>query len=498
MRSDWPVLILDGDRDAGDFVRYALVDAGWDARRVQWASSLAGARSHLRRGTPRVIVTTPTLPDAPDEQALFEVLREEAPDVPIVGIGPSTAMADTLGTGTGAHAYLAQAEVETRLVETIRTAITRLRFERQLRADQAADLDRRQSDLIGRLADDAAFEVNNALAIVAAALTKFDRTLRAHPHLTEPLSAAREGVARAARAMDGLLAAGGRRPLRPGPVKLDALLHSERNRLRRAAGPASELHIWVAPGLPPVMGDSSALAQVLQLLVARAGAALEDGGEIHIRADRHEDPDLGEILVLDDGPPPAVGATARQAGILRARTLVEQQDGELQIRPRWPTGVQASVSLPYAPARAAASQHRAPTGRSTHNGPVVLVVEDERLLQGLLVNALEEQGYTAHSASDEHEARREAARLGHIDVLITDVVLPKGELAAMITELRTQCPKLAVVLITGATAQAAEPLAQAGIQAPVLAKPFRLAALFDAIRRALAEAGHAYPPQSTP
>ena len=129
MRSDWPVLILDGDRDAGDFVRYALVDAGWDARRVQWTNSLVGARSHLRRGTPRVIVTTPTLPDAPDEQALFEVLREEAPDVPIVGIGPSTAMADTLGTGTGAHAYLAQAEVETRLVETIRTAITRLRFD---------------------------------------------------------------------------------------------------------------------------------------------------------------------------------------------------------------------------------------------------------------------------------------------------------------------------------------------------------------------------------
>ena len=91
MRSDWPVLILDGERDAGYFVRYALVVAGWDARRVQWTSSLAGARSHLRRGTPRVIVTTPTLPDAPDEQALFEVLREEAPDVPIVGIGPSTA-----------------------------------------------------------------------------------------------------------------------------------------------------------------------------------------------------------------------------------------------------------------------------------------------------------------------------------------------------------------------------------------------------------------------
>ncbi|HCH61159.1 MAG TPA: hypothetical protein DFR83_00045, partial [Deltaproteobacteria bacterium] len=76
MHFDWPVLIINGDRDAADFVRFSLVDAGWDARRVQWTSSLAGARSHLRRGTPRVIVVTPPLPDARNEVALFDALRE--------------------------------------------------------------------------------------------------------------------------------------------------------------------------------------------------------------------------------------------------------------------------------------------------------------------------------------------------------------------------------------------------------------------------------------
>ncbi|MBO83874.1 MAG: hypothetical protein CL927_00830 [Deltaproteobacteria bacterium] len=485
MHFDWPVLIINGDRDAADFVRFSLVDAGWDARRVQWTSSLAGARSHLRRGTPRVIVVTPPLPDARNEVALFDALREDAPDVPIVGISPSTTMADTLATGAGAHAYVSLADIEERLVDAIRTAITRLRFERQLRADQATDLDRRQSELIGRLADDAAFEVNNALAIVSAALTQFDHTLDTYPDLHGPLSAAREGVARAAHAMDGLLAAGGRRPLHRSPVHLDRLLSRERAGLHRAAGPTITVSTWLATGLPPVLGDASALAQVLRLLVGRAGAAMEEGGEVHIRAELSEDGAQAEVRILDDGPPPAVCAAPQQAEILRARALIESLNGTLDVNTRWPTGVEASISLPLAPASPALSPLSPPIGTSTDTRPTVLVVEDEQLLQGLLVNALEDQGYQAYAASDEDEARREASRLGHIDVLVTDVVLPKGALVPMISDLRAQWPKLAVVLMTGATAQASESLARAEIQAPVLAKPFRLTALFDAVGRAL-------------
>ena len=117
------------------------------------------------------------------------------------------------------------------------------------------------------------------------------------------------------------------------------------------------------------------------------------------------------------------------------------------------------------PRSAAASKHRTPTDRSTNDGPVVLVVEDEQPLQDCSSMRSKSKA-TRPIRPDEYEARREAARLGHIDVLI-DVVLLKGELAAMITDLRTQCPALAVVLITGR--QATEEARTAGIQAPVLA-----------------------------
>ena len=488
MEFDWPLLIIDGDRDAADFVRYSLVDAGWDARRVQWTASLAGARTHLRRGTPRVIVTALSLPDEPNETALLDALREDAPDVPIVGVAPRTPPVDTVGSRGGAHAYVSRGRVDDRLVESIRTAVARLRFERQLRADQAADLDRRQSDIIGRLADDAAFEVNNALAIVSAALTRLASTAPQTPSQRDTLAAAREGVARAARAMDGLLAAGGRRDLQPTPVDIAELLEREHDRLNRASGPMVDLETRALPNLPAVWMDSTALSQVLGLLVGRAGAGMEDGGEVVVRAQLSADSRAVEVLVLDDGPPPAVGASPRQADVLRARALLEQSDGSLDLAARWPTGVQARIRLPLAPAVGLPESAPGADPDSEESAlPVVLIVEDERLLQGLLVRALNDHGYSATPASDEDEARTVAARLGHVDVVVTDVVLPKGELGAMLRDLRARWPKLAVVLMTGAVSQAAEPLAQAGIRAPVLAKPFRLPALFHAVRTALDE-----------
>lgn len=350
MEFDWPLLILDGDRDSADFVRYALVDSGWDARQVQWTDSLAGARSHLRRGTPRVIVTALSAPDESDEAALLDALRAEAPDVPIVGVAPQTAPVEAGGSRGGAHAYVPREQLADRLIESVRTAVARLRFERQLQADQAAELDRRQSDIIGRLADDAAFEVNNALATVSAALIRLRSSTRLSSTHRETLATAGEGVARAVRAMDGLLAVGGRRPLRPIPVNMNQLLDREQSRLKRACGPLVDLDIQVVPDLPPVMVDATALAQVLGLLVGRAGAGMEDGGEVIIRAQATGESSAVELLILDDGPPPAVGATPRQADVLRARTLVEQCGGSIDISARWPTGVQARMRLPIATA----------------------------------------------------------------------------------------------------------------------------------------------------
>ena len=492
MEPHWPVLIIDPDRDAADYVRYALVDGGQDARRVRWTNSLGGARNHLRRGTPRVIVTALPLPDAQDGEVL-DTLRQEAPDVPIVGITPSAPPVDTGSRSGGAHAYLSRADVRGRLIDQIRSAIQRCRFERQLRADQAADFDERQAAMVGRIADSTSFEVNNALAIVSAALTRLEADLRGRPAHADALRAARSGVARAGRAVDGLLAAGGRREPVLGAVDLGTLVKDELPRIQRAAGPNVRVETWLVPGIPKVKADPAVLALVLAILAGRAGAAMEDEGELVVRAQASDDEHSVEVLLLDDGAPLHPGQASTQAEFVRARSLVEQSGGTFDLSARWPTGVQVRIRLPAAEdtphtapkARGDSPSEQTPTPPTAT--PVVLVVEDELLLQGLLVRALADHGYRTASASDEEEAREEAARIGHVDVVITDVILPKGDLANMLRDLRRRWPKVAVVAMSGAVREAVGPLAEAGIDAPVLAKPFRLPELFSAVRLALDE-----------
>ncbi len=488
MSVDWPVLVINPSRDAADFVRFALVDAGWDTRRVQWAPDLTEALAHLRRGTPRVIISSIHIRDARGTNIL-DLLRAEAPDVPIVGIADVDVPVDTGARRGGAHAYILKKYLEIHLVDTIRAAIERVRFERQLRADHAADLDRRQADVIGRLADSTTFEVNNALAIVSTAINRLESLVGAQPAHQDALNAAREGIARAARAVDGLLAAGGRRPMTPRATDFRQLVDVELPRIQRAVGPDAIVETWYMPGLPPIHADAGALGQVLSMLAGRARGTMEDGGELLIRAQVAADSRSVEILVLDDGAPTVAAAVAVDAELIRARSIIEESGGTFDVSNRWPTGTQVRIRLPIAdtPPTVSAPETR-PTASTEQSRPVVLVVEDEVLLQGLLVRALADHGYRTCAASDEEEAIREAERMGHIDAVITDVVLPKGRLGVMLQTLIKRWPHVALVLMTGAPQHAHAVLRDLSLDAPVLGKPFRLPELFSAIQIALEEA----------
>ena len=485
MEAHWPVLLIDPDRDAADYVRYALVDGGLDARRVQWTASLGGARVHLRRGSPRVIVTALPLRDADDGQVL-DVLRQEAPDVPIVGIAPGPPPVDTGSQSGGAHAYLSRADVQSSLIDQVRAAIQRCRFERQLRADRAADVEERREAMVGRIADTASVEVKDALKVVSEALTQIEARLQAHPAHADALRAARSGLSRAGRAVDGLLSASGQRAPSPSPVSLHLLLRSELPRLKRAAGPGVQVSLQLPPELPALQADPSVLSLVVAILARQAGASMEDGGALRLSARHLPSEHRIELMMADDGTPLHPERASSLPELARSRSLVEQMGGSLDLSARGPSGGQVRIQLPVAADRST-SPKRLPVTEDSPPAPVVMVVEDELLLQSLLLRALSEHGYQTVAASDEDEAREVADRMGHIDVVISDIVLPKGDLANMLHDLRRRWPKVAVVAMSGAVHEAKGLLADAGIDAPVLAKPFRLAQLFSTVRLALDE-----------
>ncbi len=115
----------------------------------------------------------------------------------------------------------------------------------------------------------------------------------------------------------------------------------------------------------------------------------------------------------------------------------------------------------------------------------VLVVDDEPAVRRFAARVLEEEGYAVEEAIDGADA---LARLRDehraVDVVVSDVVMPRLNGVELLRELTSLRPALPVILMSGfATVQ----LEGMGIPAPcgVLPKPFSSERLLEEVRRCL-------------
>jgi two-component system, cell cycle sensor histidine kinase and response regulator CckA len=113
----------------------------------------------------------------------------------------------------------------------------------------------------------------------------------------------------------------------------------------------------------------------------------------------------------------------------------------------------------------------------------VLVVDDEPMIRWLAARVLREEGFGVHEATDGAEAL-ELIRAGipDLDVVLSDIVMPRMNGVQLLESLSTLRPDLPVILMSG---YGAAQLAELGIASPcgVLAKPFTPQALVAEVRR---------------
>ena len=115
----------------------------------------------------------------------------------------------------------------------------------------------------------------------------------------------------------------------------------------------------------------------------------------------------------------------------------------------------------------------------------VLVVDDEPMVRRFAARVLLEQGFGVHEATDGEEAL-ELIRAGvaDLDVVLSDIVMPRMNGVQLLQSLSTLRPDLPVLLMSGyGTAQ----LTDLGIVSPcgVLGKPFSSEALVAEVRRCI-------------
>ena len=385
--------------------------------------------------------------------------------------------------------------------------------ERRLLAEQLVQA--QKVEAIGQLAGGIAHDFNNLLTAITGyaelLLHRLGDNHRYARELTEILRASE----RATRVTGKLLAFSRRQQLDPRNLNLNALLIELDGLLRRLIGERIQLELSLAAGPILVRAEPTQLEQVVMNLVVNARDAMSDGGLVRIAtAPRRIEAagrgalaglrpgDYVELSVMDTGSGMDTETRRRLfepffttkpvgqgtgLGLAMAYGIVQQSGGAIQVESEPGKGSTFRVFLPLStePRDVHAGRPGAlslPGGRER-----ILLVEDDPAVRDFAVSLLADLGYQVTAASDGIEARAIVDREGHagIQLLLTDVVMPRLGGAELARELRERNPELAVLFVSGYARNDSQITALLGPRCLYLQKPFAPAVLAAALRRLL-------------
>jgi PAS domain S-box-containing protein len=390
------------------------------------------------------------------------------------------------------------------VANVIGAAVTR---EREEQLEQQLQRVRRLES-IGQLAGGVAHDFNNLLAVILNfaefALDEAEEGSELHADIDQ----IRRAAERAAGLTRQLLVFSRREPVDVQVVDVNEALASTEEMLRRTIGEHIELRSHPEPGLWPTRAGGGQLEQVLVNLAVNGRDAMPDGGRLTIRTRNTElaPPDLPRgrwvLLTVEDtgtGMAPSVAAQAFDPffttkpkgqgtglGLASVYAIVSQAGGDVSIESRVDNGTKVSVWLPAAEGVPSAPDAAAGGGSPRGRGETILVVEDEAQVRALTSRILADHGYEVLQAPNGEVALEECASVHeHIDLLVTDVVMPAmsgAELAERLLETR---PDLKVLYMSGYTSDVVLRHGPRDRDAAVLEKPFSAERLLSSVRESL-------------
>jgi two-component system, cell cycle sensor histidine kinase and response regulator CckA len=124
-----------------------------------------------------------------------------------------------------------------------------------------------------------------------------------------------------------------------------------------------------------------------------------------------------------------------------------------------------------------------PRGQLPHTSSVVLVAEDEVIVRNIVCLLLHHEGYQVLSAADGEEALALAREYrGTIDLLLSDVKMPRMDGISLAEHIITERPGIRVLLMSG---KISDEIRKHNIRLPFLRKPFVPSVFRDKVRSVL-------------
>jgi PAS domain S-box-containing protein len=367
-------------------------------------------------------------------------------------------------------------------------------------------------EAIGHLAGGIAHDFNNLLTAIlgySELLTEqIGPDLRTGRDLREIMKAAQ----RASALTRQLLAFSRRQVLNLTPLDLNDVIVNMGTMLRRLLGNRITIRTELAEPLRAVMGDATQIEQVLLNLAVNARDAMPEGGTLTIET---RNADVDRAFAAQAGTTPgaytllSVGDTGMGMnheiqerifepffttkergrgtglGLAAVHGIVSQLGGCVRVESEPGCGTVFHIYLPETEQAVAAEAPRASL-MSAAGSETILLVEDEDAVRAFVKTVLERFGYRVLEASDAETALEVlSGSAARIDLLLTDVILPRMDGPELARRVTSEWPDTPVLFMSGYPERmaTAEGVLEPGLQ--LLEKPFTAQAILARVRQSL-------------
>ena len=366
---------------------------------------------------------------------------------------------------------------------------------------------------IGRLAGGVAHDFNNLLTVILGYAEILRARLEGGDHGLADLQEIIRAGSRARDLTRQLLAFARRQVITPRVLDLNDVAAGMERMLGRVLGDHVILTTRLQEGLWPVRADRSLLEQAIMNLALNARDAMPDGGTLHLETanfeidqayvERNPGARLGphvSLTISDTGngmspetlthlfePFYTTKAAGEGTGLGLATVhgIVHQSGGHIQVESRPESGSNFTIFLPRS--NGTVSQAPEPVIRVSRIGSGrVLVVEDDPSVRAFTAEALRSAGFHVESCPDGASAIEHVAGcLEPIDLLITDVVMPRMNGPQLIRAIAERQPAMRVLFVSGYAREAIGELEALKPGTGFLPKPFTGDALVQRVHALL-------------
>jgi two-component system, cell cycle sensor histidine kinase and response regulator CckA len=338
-------------------------------------------------------------------------------------------------------------------------------------------------EAIGQLAGGVAHDFNNLLTAIIGYSDLLLRQVGTDERFRAELEEISAAGKRAAGLTSQLLAFSRRQVLQPVVLNLNDVVINIERMLRRLIGEDIDIVTVTEDGLGLTKIDQGQCEQVLMNLAVNARDAMPNGGRLTIETanvdldetyTRHHPEIIPGRYILLAVSDTGTGIDAETyshifepffttkdqgkgtgLGLSTVYGIVRQSSGHIWVYSEPGHGATFKVYLPRIDA---VGQTRAahPEAPSTLRGPEnIMLVEDDESVRNLSRLVLEEHGYTVLAAESGAGALEAFGPLATaIDLVITDVIMPKMNGAELVTRLQEMHPEVKVLYVSGYTEEA--------------------------------------------